>query len=109
MTDDVVIVTTAIDPDRADALARDLVEQRLAACAQVTAPIRSTYWWQGEVEQASEVFVICKSTRGGTAALITEIERQHPYDVPEIVVTPVVAGNAAYLAWVRDQVDDRSA
>jgi periplasmic divalent cation tolerance protein len=105
MTDDLAIVSTAIDPTSAEALATDLVDRRLAACAQVTAPMTSTYRWQGNVERATEVLVVCKTTAAAAAALVDEIAARHPYDVPEIVVTPVLHSNAAYRAWVNDNVE----
>ena len=105
MDDDLAIVTTAIDPIRASSLAAHLVERRLVACAQVSAPITSTYRWEDRVEQATEVLVVCKTTATAATALVDEIAARHPYDVPEIVVTPVLATNAAYRAWVNDNVD----
>ncbi len=105
MTVDLAIVSTAIDPMSAEALATAVVERRLAACAQVTAPITSTYRWQGNVEHATEVLVVCKTTTAAATALVDEIAARHPYDVPEIVVTPVLHSNAAYRAWVNDNFE----
>jgi periplasmic divalent cation tolerance protein len=102
-----VQVTTTIDSrQEAASLARAAVEDRLAASAQLIGPIASTYWWEGEIESAEEWMVLFKTTADrfqDLAALITE---QHSYDTPEIIATPVVAGSADYLGWVRDQTDD---
>ena len=105
MTDDLAIVMTAIDAPNAAALAEHLVERRLVACAQISAPMTSTYRWEGSIEQATEVLVVCKTTAAAAPAVVDEIAERHPYDVPEIVVTPVVHSNAAYRAWVNDSVD----
>jgi periplasmic divalent cation tolerance protein len=96
-----VIVTTTVDSEDAAAqLARGAVEIRLAACGQMTGPITSSYWWQGELETATEWTVAFKTTDTAAPALIEHVKRVHPYDVPEVLVTPVMGGNPAYLDWV---------
>ena len=104
MTDIVMVTTATASQDAAEALAAVVVERRLAACAQVIGPIRSTYRWQGAVEHASEALLVCKTTAAGADDLVAAIESEHPYDVPEITVTPVVGGSRAYLAWVDENV-----
>ena len=107
MTDYVQVVTTTERREDADAIARTLVERRLAACAQVLGPITSTYRWKGKIETRQEWQCSAKS-RG---ELFPEIERAirqiHPYDVPEILVVPVSAGGAGYLAWVDEETEGR--
>jgi len=95
-----VIVRTAIDDEgKADRLAAEIVEQRLAACVQLV-PIRSTYRWKGKLEQAGEFQLLAK-TRAALAGRLTDfIRERHPYELPEIVVTPITGGLAAYLDWV---------
>jgi periplasmic divalent cation tolerance protein len=101
MPDDFLqVTTTAGSKDQADALARGLVEARLAACVQVLGPIASTYRWQGAVETAEEWLCLAKTTRQRFAALAAHVDAHHPYDVPELVATPVTAGSDAYLRWV---------
>jgi periplasmic divalent cation tolerance protein len=95
---------TAIDSrETADTLARSAVWGRFAACAQVVGPIASTYWWQGAAENAEEWLVLFKTTADRYPALEEHIRGEHPYDVPEIICTPVTAGNPPYLAWVREE------
>lgn len=102
-----VITTTETRPE-ADALAEALVSRRLAACVQVIGPIRSVYRWQDEVATAEEWLCQIKTTRDGYPALEAAIKTLHPYEVPEIIATPIVAGSEAYLAWVGDVVaEDR--
>jgi periplasmic divalent cation tolerance protein len=93
-------VSTTDSQDAADALARSAVEARVAACAQVVGPIKSTYWWEGKVETAEEWYVVFKTTAERYPALEAHIREHHSYDVPEIVLMPIVAGNPAYLEWV---------
>lgn len=102
MTDsEYCVVTTSIDSaDAADALATAAVTVRLAACAQVVGPVRTTYRWQGAIEEATEWLVTLKTTTSAYAELERFIRDEHPYEVPEIVATPITAGNPAYLTWL---------
>lgn len=101
----VVIVTTTL-PSEAEAarIARAVVDEHLAACAQRHGPIASTYRWQGEVEEATEWYVHCKTAASRAAALIVRIKELHPYEVPEILATPVLGGHPPYLEWVEGEV-----
>lgn len=100
-------VTTTLDSrEAADRLASLLVEARLAACAQVTGPVASTYRWQGRTEHAAEWSCALKTTLARLPALEARIRAEHPYQVPEIVAVPIVAGDPAYLAWIEDGVRD---
>jgi len=96
----IAVLTNLPDSTSAFNLARDIVHLRLAACANVLAPVTSFYRWEGREEQASEVPVLIKSTAARYAALEATIRERHPYDTPEIIAWPVTAGLPAYLAWV---------
>ena len=104
MTDIVIILTTAPADDRAEQLARQLVDERLAACANVYPPMVSVYRWKGQVEREAERQIVMKTTRDRVAALETRLKELHAYELPEFVVMPAEGGSAAYLAWVRGQV-----
>ena len=94
------VVTTTALREEAERIARELVEARLAACVQIVGPIISTYRWQGKIE-AGEEWQCWAKTRGELFARVEEaIRRIHPYEVPEILAVPVVAGSANYLAWL---------
>lgn len=109
MSADAVTVTTTIDDrSKAEELARGAVRARLAACAQIGGPITSVYRWQGEVETAEEHSVTFKATAAGVGALVEHLRAEHPYDVPEIVVTPITGGNPDYLSWIADETRDRA-
>ena len=101
MADAVILVLTQM-PDRASAqaLARRLVEGRLAACVSVGAPVESLYHWRGQIETAQEVPVAVKTRPERYPEVEAAIRAQHPYELPEIVAVPVVSGLAPYLAWV---------
>jgi len=90
-------------------ISRVLVEKRLAACVQIVGPIRSTYWWQGRIETAAEWLCLAKTTAARYPKLAAELRRIHPYDTPQIVALPVVAGSADFLAWLAAEVRPRLA
>ena len=96
----VIVVTHVPDASIAERIARALIGDRLAACVNIGAPVESIYHWQGRTETAREIPLAAKTR----AALIPEVEaaiiRLHPYDIPEIVTIPVIAGHAPYLAWI---------
>ncbi|WP_084955840.1 divalent-cation tolerance protein CutA [Thermoactinospora rubra] len=100
MGDYLQVTTTASSSDEAARLARAVTEARLAACVQILGPIRSVYWWDGEVQDEQEWQLVMKTTADALPALESHIKANHSYDVPEIVATPIVGGSAEYLAWV---------
>jgi periplasmic divalent cation tolerance protein len=105
----IVVYVTAGSPEEAEKLARVLVEERLAACVSQVKSIRSVYRWQGQVEQSEEELLIIKTRKDGFAALEKRVRELHTYAVPEIIALPVVAGSAAYLDWLREQVSPNPA
>ncbi|HTJ71454.1 MAG TPA: divalent-cation tolerance protein CutA [Actinospica sp.] len=104
-TDYVTITTTTDNDDEAARLSTDAVTARLAACAQV-GTIASTYWWNGKVETAKEHRIDYKTTAALADRLTEWIKEAHSYDTPEVIVTPIIGGNAAYLAWVGAETTD---
>jgi len=71
-------------------------------------PIRSTYWWKGKVEEAEEWLLMMKTRRGLFSSLEKEIKALHPYEVPEIIALPIVAGSAPYLEWIQAETSGTS-
>ena len=101
MADDYLQVTTTTESrTHAQALARTVVQARLAACVQVIGPISSTYWWQAQVEIAEEWMCLMKTTAGRYPALEELIRREHTYEVPEITASPISEGSDDYLQWI---------
>lgn len=100
-----VVQVTAPSRSEADRLGRLAVSRRLAACAQVSGPVTSTYWWEGEVRSATEWVCTMKTTAAAAPELVAMVEAEHPYEVPEALVLPVGGGLTAYLAWVGAEVD----
>jgi periplasmic divalent cation tolerance protein len=100
----VQVSTTLPDEESAQSVASRLVEERLAACAQILGPGSSTYWWDGKVERASEWHCHLKTTTARQSELQRRIRELHPYEVPEIIVMAIKGGEASYLSWIEETV-----
>lgn len=104
MTDKVIVLTTCGKSEDAEKIAQALIEKRLAACVNVVAGVRSYYRWQGKIENDNEFLLIVKTARGLVDSLRQELEKLHPYDLPELVVAPIIDGSPNYLAWLEQEV-----
>ncbi|HXR36356.1 MAG TPA: divalent-cation tolerance protein CutA [Candidatus Binataceae bacterium] len=102
-----VFVTTTTE-DNAAAIGRALVEERLAACANLIGPIRSIYRWQDVVEDGAELLLMIKTRSNLFPELETRIKELHPYEVPEILAVNIEQGSAQYLDWLHDSTVDPS-
>jgi periplasmic divalent cation tolerance protein len=100
MTDKRIILTTAGTQSEAHQIARTLVERRLAACVNISAPIESVYRWKGNVETAQEWMLMIKTTEHALARVRDSIRELHSYDLPEFIVLPVEDGSVEYLNWI---------
>jgi periplasmic divalent cation tolerance protein len=105
MTDYIQVVTTTECQEDAERIARALVDQRLAACVQVSGPITSTYRWQGKIETAREYQCWAKTRRDLYQQVEQAIRHLHPYEVPEILAIPILSGSADYLAWLERETE----
>ncbi len=103
-TDALVVFVTVPDAETADKLAEALVGERLAACVNVLAGVRSIYRWKGAVERDQELLCVCKTTRAGFERLRARVVELHPYDVPEVIALPIAVGHAPYLDWITASV-----
>lgn len=99
-----IVLVTASRVEEASRIARALVEERLAACVNVIAGLRSTYRWQGAVEHADEWLLVIKSARHLLPDLEARVRVLHSYTVPEVIALPIVGGSAAYLRWLEEQI-----
>ena len=103
MNHEYVMVLTTLPADAdGPGFAQSLVEERLAACVNLLAPMESVYRWEGSVEQETERQVVIKTSKDRVSMLWDRIRELHPYDVPEFLVLPIVDGSDAYLRWVAD-------
>jgi periplasmic divalent cation tolerance protein len=101
VTDSLVVLITAATEDEAAAIAKALVDGRLAACVNIVKQIRSIYRWQGKVEDEQEVLMIAKTRKELFADLVHKVKELHSYSVPEIIALPIFDGFGGYLDWLR--------
>ena len=96
-------IISALQKD-ATKMAHLLVEKRAAACAQVSSPIRSFYWWQEKIEESQEVFIFLKTEKNKITEIQNILNNIHPYQVYEFIVLPIKDGNPGYLQWITDSL-----
>ncbi len=99
-----VYITTSSE-EEAELIGRSLVERRLAACVNILHPMRSLYWWDGEIEEGRETVLIAKTVSGNVSALTGEVNRLHSYECPCVAVLDIRpdVGNGEYLKWIANQ------
>jgi periplasmic divalent cation tolerance protein len=104
MTEGLVVLCTCPDEPTAERIARAVVAGELAACVNRVSGIRSTYRWKGALQDEPEVLLVIKTVQSRYQALEMRLKALHPYEVPEIIALPILAGSKPYLAWMADQV-----
>jgi periplasmic divalent cation tolerance protein len=100
----VLLLSTVPTREDGDRIAQALVAERLAACVNVVPGLVSTYRWKGAVERADELLLLVKTRAEMVEDLGARLRALHPYDVPEMVVLPIVGGLETYLAWITDSL-----
>lgn len=101
----IVVLITAPSAEKAAELGRAIVEERLAACANIVPGVRSIYRWEGKVCDDAEVLMVVKTQQALFDRLEARVKGLHPYDCPEIIALPIVRGHAPYLQWIADSVE----
>ena len=103
-----VVMSTCPDSETAGRIAADLVDRKLAACAQVLPGLQSYFHWDGKVDCADEHLLLIKTSSASYPALERRIRELHPYELPEIIGVPVSKGLPEYLSWINNntQQDD---
>ncbi len=96
---EIIVVFSTVSPDKSELLAKNLLDMRIVACVNVM-PVRSYYRWKGESCDEPEHLLIAKTTKEKADEVIRTIKSLHPYEVPEIIVLPVMDGYPPYLEWV---------
>jgi len=99
--DAILVLSTCPDEQTAARIARDLVAEGLAACVNRIASVRSTYRWQERIDDEPEVLLIIKTLSSRYLDVEMRLRSLHPYEVPEIIALPILAGSEAYLSWLR--------
>jgi len=103
MTEIIQVSTTIDKKEDAERISKAIVENRLAACVQISGPITSIYWWKDNMEETEEWLLTMKTRKEIYPRLEQAIKNFHPYEVPEIVAVPIIAGSKDYLDWVEKE------
>jgi periplasmic divalent cation tolerance protein len=99
-----LVLVTAGSEDEAAKIAKALVEERLAACANIVPKIRSIYRWQGKIEDNAEALLLIKTTETALPALEERVRALHSYDVPEVIALKLDQGSGPYLDWLAESL-----
>jgi periplasmic divalent cation tolerance protein len=102
MADEVIVLITTASDSEAAKIAQSLVDEHLAACANIVSGVRSIFFWDGKTQDERETLLVCKSRLPLMNKIIQKVKSLHSYSVPEIIAVPIVAGSPDYLAWVRE-------
>lgn len=94
------LYVTAANADEAKAIGEALVQERLAACANILGPIASIYWWQGKIQHDSEAVLVAKTRADLVERVIARVKALHSYTVPCVVSLPIDQGNPDFLRWI---------
>jgi len=97
------VYVTAADEAEAGLIARTVVAERLAACANLLGAIKSVYWWDGKMCEGEEVALVLKTSTTRKSELIGRIKELHSYECPCIVCLPIADGNPAFLNWIANE------
>ncbi len=100
----VVVLVTVPDVETGVKIARELVSSRLVACVNVVKDVRSIFFWEGKVDEASEALLIIKTRLDKMDEVVRRVKELHPYQVPEIIALPIVYGLESYLKWIDEVV-----
>ncbi len=100
MAEYLLVLTTVSDEAAASQIARQLVEERLAACVTVSSPCQSFYWWEGDISEERELILFIKTKESLYPELEKRLKEIHPYSVPEVLALSVALGSEKYLRWL---------
>ena len=106
MTNKIVVFSTCGSEAEAERIARQLIEERLAACVNIVAPVRSFYRWKGVAENAVEWMLIIKTSRDLFDRLRLSLETAHSCELPEVLAIPIVEGSPAYMNWLHQELQE---
>ncbi len=96
----ILVMTTVPDLEAGQIIAEKVVEDRLAACVTLSEAAQSVYWWQDKISQEPEHLLFIKTKIDNFSRLEEKIHQIHPYEVPEIIALPILAGSKKYLEWI---------
>lgn len=100
----IIIFITTAHKKEARRIAKALLENKLAACVNIIPEIGSLFWWQAKIDSASEALLVIKSKQAKLTKIIKLVKSLHSYEVPEIIVLPIIGGYKPYLRWLDDSL-----
>lgn len=100
-----LVYVTASSDEEAEMIARTLVGERLAACANLLGAIRSIYWWEGTLQEDGEVALVLKTRGELVDRVVARVKEVHSYDCPCVIALPVSAGNPEFLNWIESETE----
>ena len=100
----IVVLVTTKNARQAHKIANGLLQDKLIACANIVAGVRSIFWWQGKVDSSKEALLVLKTKKTLFKKVAVKVKALHSYQVPEIIVLPIVAGSGDYLKWINASV-----
>ena len=100
----ILVVMTASNKEEALKIVRRLLDEKLIACANITGPVSSLFWWKNKIDEAKEILVFMKSHKKLFQRLSSRIKEIHSYQVPEVIALPIIEGLPPYLEWLEDSL-----
>ena len=101
----IVVFITVPNLEVGEKIGNTLVEEKLAACVNITSEIKSVYFWKGKIEEDKEYLLIIKTRKDKFESLERRVKEIHPYEVPEIIAVPIVLGSKDYLDWIDETLE----
>lgn len=100
------VMTATETKEQAQVIARRLVEEKLAACVQITGAVESIYCWQGKMETAGEYLCLIKTCEDLFSEVAETIKKHHTYEVPEIIAVPIIGASDVYIRWLSESLKE---
>lgn len=106
MTDYILVIITASSAEEAESISDTLLNERLAACTNQLADVKSLYWWKKSIQSDDEVMLLAKSRASQFDEIVIAVKKVHSYDIPEVLAVPILSGNPEYLNWIFEETGD---
>ncbi len=100
-----VFFVTTPDKKTAIEIAKSVIQKKIAACANILENLTSIFWWEGKINTEEECLIIFKTTSENSDQLISFIQNNHPYELPECIGINITKGSQAYLQWIADSTE----
>ncbi|MBN1492651.1 MAG: divalent-cation tolerance protein CutA [Candidatus Omnitrophica bacterium] len=100
----IIIYVTFPSKKEASVVVEQLLGHKYIACATIVDHVESHYWWQGAIDESDEVLAVMKTTKNNFKNVEVLVKQSHPYEVPEIIAVPIIAGSNEYLKWIEESV-----